>query len=162
MDLKITRFTACGLTADRLDRLDQLDRLDARDARDALDRREAADAADAKRLRLDPLDVSQEKEDEAAARLLLDHLMRECGQAHLVAGWAEPLDATRALSADERRLLKQLQGLQRSVAGGVAGYVTRAKKLLEDSRVGRNPLAGYAPSVPTGLTLEFGGASFLE
>jgi UDP-sugar pyrophosphorylase len=157
---QVSRATESGLTEDRLERLERLDRLDARNARDARDRREAAEAADARRVRLDGMDAAEAKDEEAAARALLGRLVDECGQAHLLSGWDEPFDATRALSADERRLLAQLRRLDRTVAGGLAGYIGRARTLLEDSRLGRNPLEGYAPSIPTGIALDFGGAEF--
>lgn len=159
--MHVTRATACGLTEDRLERLERLDRLDARDACDARDRREAVEAAEARSARLDGLCAAEAKDQEAVARALLVRLVNECGQAHLVSGWPEPLDATRPFSADERRLLAQLVRLDRTVPGGLAGYIGRARTLLEDSRLGRNPLEGYAPSIPTGLTLDFGGADFV-
>lgn len=151
----ISVSASSGLTEDQLDRLAGLERLDALDRRD---RRDACAAAEAAAVRLGRLDRLDSFDAEAQGRALLKRLVDECGQEHLVSGW--PRD--RAASADERRLQSQLLALHRSLAGGLDGYVCRARELLEASRLGRNPLDGYRPSLPVGETLDFGRGAFLK
>ena len=45
-------------------------------------------------------------------------------------------------------------------AGGIVQYIKNARKLLEESRVGANPLDGYTPEVPSGESLDFGSDAF--
>eukprot|EP00315_Gephyrocapsa_oceanica_P009962 CAMPEP_0185290268 /NCGR_PEP_ID=MMETSP1363-20130426/4462_1 /TAXON_ID=38817 /ORGANISM="Gephyrocapsa oceanica, Strain RCC1303" /LENGTH=665 /DNA_ID=CAMNT_0027886247 /DNA_START=17 /DNA_END=2014 /DNA_ORIENTATION=- len=152
---EISVSASSGLTEDQLDRLARLERLDALDRRD---RRDACAAAEAAAVRLGRLDRLDSFDAEAQGRALLKRLVDECGQDHLVSRW--PRD--RAASADERRLQSQLLALHRSLAGGLDGYVCRARELLEASRLGRNPLDGYRPSLPVGETLDFGRGAFLK
>ena len=81
----------------------------------------------------------------------------ELGQGHLIQGWTE-----QTLQSDKVRFLQQLQQVDSSYPGGVKSYVKNAKVLLAESKAGLNPLEGWAPAVPSGATMEFGSADFLE
>ena len=77
----------------------------------------------------------------------------ELGQGHLLEG----------LSGDKKAsLLAQAEELNSQLPGGLEGYVTSARKLLQDSKDGVNPFQGYTPSVPTGQTLEPNSEEFLK
>ena len=52
--------------------------------------------------------------------------------------------------------------LDGSYPGGLPAYVATARKLLADSRDGRNPFEGYSPSVPQGVGLDFASDQFVE
>ena len=67
-----------------------------------------------------------------------------------------------APSHGRRRLLLQLQALDASITGGLVAYVRRAAALLKDSEEGKNPLEGYAPSIPAGHQLELGSPEFVK
>jgi len=79
------------------------------------------------------------------------------GQEHLVESWQPGED-----EEDKRRLLLQLQALDASITGGLVAYVRRAAALLKDSEEGKNPLEGYAPSIPAGHQLELGSPEFVK
>lgn len=81
--------------------------------------------------------------------------LSELGQSHLFEGWG-------SLSAEGRTAVaEQLESLDKAYNnGGLAGYISNAKKLLENSRKGVNPLDGWAPSVPAGETFELGTDSY--
>lgn len=74
-------------------------------------------------------------------------LLTEHGQSHLFA---------HAKTGDDfRSLLTQLREADAVLApGGLGAYISRAKKLLLDSKAGVNPLAGCEVSVPSGLVLD--------
>jgi hypothetical protein len=101
---------------------------------------------------------------------LYDELVNDLGQAHLFLGVleedaqdADPSSSSRSVESAFQSLLKQLHDLDQGYTdGGLAGYVRNAKKLLEDSRLGVNPLSGWVPSVPDGQVLEVGSAKFNE
>jgi UDP-sugar pyrophosphorylase len=98
---------------------------------------------------------------------LYDDMVNELGQAHLFASFLEdvledPSSSSRSAESFQS-LLKQLHDLDQGYTdGGLAGYVRNAKKLLEDSRLGVNPLSGWVPSVPDGQVLEVGSDKFNE
>ncbi|KAL6747103.1 nucleotide-diphospho-sugar transferase [Haematococcus lacustris] len=80
------------------------------------------------------------------------------GQGHLFAAWPAPGSA----DSEKVALVAQLQALQASYPGGLPAYITNARKLLQDSKEGRNPFEGYTPSVPVGQRLDFASPEFLE
>jgi UDP-sugar pyrophosphorylase len=41
-------------------------------------------------------------------------------------------------------------------------YIHNARRLLADSKAGKNPFDGYTPSVPTGERLTFGDKEFMK
>lgn len=66
-------------------------------------------------------------------------------------------------SKTQRQFLKQLEELDDSYAdGGLLGYIHNARKLLENSSKGVNPLEGWVPSVPTGENFEIGTKQYEE
>lgn len=73
----------------------------------------------------------------------------EMGQRHLFDGW----DAPGVNNHRKIALLKQLRDLDNSIIGGIEGYLSRARSLLQASSEGVNPLAGWRPEVPMGVTL---------
>lgn len=79
----------------------------------------------------------------------------ELGQAHLFKDWPTGDDGDTS-PAVKRRFVEQLERLDNSYPTGLIGYVNNARKLLEKSRKGINPLKGWVPSVPKGKSLELG------
>ncbi|CAL5221642.1 g3868 [Coccomyxa viridis] len=90
-------------------------------------------------------------------RELVQQLL-ELGQEHLFAHWPAPGDS------DDRKmaLVNQLKQLDANYPGGLQKYVTNAKRLLEESKSGKNAFEGYVPSVPEGEKLDFGSKEFRE
>jgi UDP-sugar pyrophosphorylase len=72
------------------------------------------------------------------------------GQSHLFSGWPEPGN----FDEDKKRLMAQAIDLEKKCPGGIEGYCSRARDLLEASRKGTNPYQGFKPSVPLGQNLE--------
>jgi hypothetical protein len=54
------------------------------------------------------------------------------GQSHLFSAWPAPGTS----DAQKKKLVTQLVALNRSYHGGLAAYVTNARKLLQDSKEG--------------------------
>lgn len=71
------------------------------------------------------------------------------GQQHLFASW----DAPGVNNDLKLQLLAQLRALDQ-MAGGLEGYITRAKGLLKASRDLQNPFEGWTATIPTGIALE--------
>ena len=74
--------------------------------------------------------------------------MVACGQAHLFSEWPAP-----GIKDSEKRAM--VQGMiesDRLYGGGIEQYVKNAKELLAASKAGTNPLEGYSPSIPVGVT----------
>ena len=95
--------------------------------------------------------------EDARAQALVSELAEKHGQAHLAAGWSAEREE------DQRRLERQLLALHASLpAGGLPGYIGRARELLRASREGTARLSGYTPSVPSGHALQLGSADFLS
>ena len=63
---------------------------------------------------------------------------------------------------EKKRLLAQLQHLDKNYVGGLPSYIKNARKLLEDSRDGKNPFDGFVPAVPEGQRLDYGSTQFQE
>jgi len=87
----------------------------------------------------------------------------QLGQSHLFRNWTTPPtdnddDNAARSTRNQRRLVAQLMALDAtySSGGGLVGYVTNARRLLDESRQGVNPLEGWIPSVPQGQTFELG------
>ncbi|XP_008798136.1 UDP-sugar pyrophosphorylase [Phoenix dactylifera] len=78
------------------------------------------------------------------------------GQSHLFDHWPD-------LGVDDDKkkgFLKQVALLNSSYPGGLVQYIQNARKLLADSKAGKNPYDGFTPSVPSGEVLTFGDDSF--
>ena len=95
--------------------------------------------------------------DDAERALLEDLCSAEFGQSHLLDAYTEGGDAEKL-----RELSKQLLKLNGGYTGGLKSYITKAKKLLLDSKNGVNPLDGWAPSVPQGESFELGTDKYVE
>ena len=102
--------------------------------------------------------MPSQKEFEKSLLVLSDSQRELCtrlnssGQSHLFAGFTKG-----SSPAVRRQLASQLEALDKEYPdGGLLGYITNAKKLLEGSRKGENPLEGWVPSVPKGKTFELG------
>lgn len=80
--------------------------------------------------------------------LVLDLTSEEFGQSHMFDKWKN----------DEsiKELGDQLEQLDAAYPGGLRQYIVKAKKLLEDSKKGLNPLDGWSPSVPEGEAFQLG------
>jgi UDP-sugar pyrophosphorylase len=81
--------------------------------------------------------------------LLKDLCSDELGQSHLLDGYRK------TASIDGiRQLANQLTKLNDSYPGGLRGYILTARKLLQDSKDGVNPLEGFSPAIPEGEKFE--------
>eukprot|EP01063_Lacrimia_lanifica_P017491 TRINITY_DN2456_c0_g1_i1.p1 TRINITY_DN2456_c0_g1~~TRINITY_DN2456_c0_g1_i1.p1 ORF type:complete len:575 (+),score=157.73 TRINITY_DN2456_c0_g1_i1:57-1781(+) len=89
---------------------------------------------------------------ECAAGLIA---LEGAGQQALLASFAKGKDVKK-----QKRLLRQAAALEKSYPGGLKVYVANAKKLLEDSAKGVNPLDGCKPSVPEGMVLYRSGDQY--
>eukprot|EP00252_Welwitschia_mirabilis_P014024 TRINITY_DN31047_c0_g1_i1.p1 TRINITY_DN31047_c0_g1~~TRINITY_DN31047_c0_g1_i1.p1 ORF type:complete len:631 (+),score=128.57 TRINITY_DN31047_c0_g1_i1:247-2139(+) len=88
----------------------------------------------------------------------LARMLIEEGQEHLFAHWPE-------LGIDDekkRDFFEQVEKLDASYPGGLRSYIHNARKLLADSKAGKNPFDGFTPSVPTGETLPYGDENFVK
>ncbi|KAF6133923.1 hypothetical protein GIB67_040687 [Kingdonia uniflora] len=85
-------------------------------------------------------------------------MLLEMGQTHLFEVWSE-------LGVDDQEkkgFFQQVTKLNKSYPKGLAAYIQNARRLLADSKEGRNPFDGFKPSVPSGETLKFGDTKFDE
>jgi hypothetical protein len=73
-------------------------------------------------------------------------------QTHLFESWADP----NTTDEMKKQLVSQLDDLNSSYPGSLAAYISNARKLLDDSKKGVNPLEGWKPTVPTGQAFEIG------
>ncbi|XP_028757612.1 UDP-sugar pyrophosphorylase [Neltuma alba] len=88
----------------------------------------------------------------------LAKMLLEMGQSHLFEHWAEP-----GVDDDQKKaLFGQVARLNSSYPGGLASYIKNARRLLADSKAGKNPYDGFTPSVPTGETLTFADENFIN
>jgi UDP-sugar pyrophosphorylase len=88
-------------------------------------------------------------------------------QPHLLDAFSKDQDTTKTntkpkLQLQLQSLAKQLFNLNKAYPGGLAGYIQKAKKLLQDSKDGVNPLDGWFPSVPEGEKFDLGTAKYGE
>jgi len=67
-----------------------------------------------------------------------------------------------ASEEDKDLLAEQVVELDSDFPGGLAEYCERAKALLYNSKMGRNPFEGFVPSVPTGIKVETNSKDFHE
>ena len=78
-------------------------------------------------------------------------------QSHIFASWADEAVSDSSKVA----LISQLERMDQSYpSGGLAGYISNAKKLLLSSCKGENPLQGWKPEVPIGENLQLGTEDF--
>ncbi|RYG63773.1 hypothetical protein EON64_15270, partial [archaeon] len=70
------------------------------------------------------------------------------GQQHLFDHWDPPGVNDEA----KRNIIEKLHSMEKSMIGGIVGYIHRARKLLKDSD--KNPFEGWRPEVPEGIYLQ--------
>ena len=82
----------------------------------------------------------------------LASLLLSLGQQHLFSTWEKPSKNDEL----KHQFFRQVKELHESynVPGGLAAYISNARKLLQSAKDGENPLAGWTPEVPTGINLE--------
>jgi UDP-sugar pyrophosphorylase len=81
--------------------------------------------------------------------LLKDLCTDELGQSHLLDGYRE--DPTSKTSTEGiQQLCAQLIKLNDGYPGGLSSYIQNAKRLLQGSKDGVNPLKGFVPAIPEG------------
>ncbi len=73
----------------------------------------------------------------------------ENGQAHLFADWDEPGTNDEAKTA----FLDSLEKIDGNYPGGLASYITNARKLLAEAKAGANPFEGFVPEQPNKVDL---------
>ncbi|KAK9096213.1 hypothetical protein Sjap_021710 [Stephania japonica] len=87
----------------------------------------------------------------------LAQMLLDMGQSHLFEHWPEP-----GVDDEEKKsFFNQANLLNSSYPGGLASYIQNARKLLTDSKAGKNPFEGFTPSVPSGEVLNFGDDEFV-
>lgn len=89
-------------------------------------------------------------------RAMVELLLQE-GQEHLFQHWQAGQNEKSKI-----KFLNQVEKLNDNYPGGLVAYIHNARKLLADSKVGRNPFDGYTPSVPTGEQLNYGDDEFMK
>ncbi|XP_020108847.1 UDP-sugar pyrophosphorylase isoform X1 [Ananas comosus] len=87
------------------------------------------------------------------AKILLNE-----GQSHLFNHWPDP----GAEDEKKKGFFDQVARLNSSYPGGLKAYIQNARKLLADSKAGKNPYDGFTPSVPSGEVLTFGDDNFIK
>ncbi|KAH3757920.1 UDP-sugar pyrophosphorylase [Pelomyxa schiedti] len=80
-------------------------------------------------------------------------------QAQLFANWEPP-----GTNDDKKhKFFEQIKLLDTGYPQGLKQYIANAKKLLEQSRIGANPLEGYSANVPpNGKNLKYGDPEFIR
>jgi UDP-sugar pyrophosphorylase len=95
--------------------------------------------------------------DESHQQLVRD-LIVELGQGHLFASFSQQEDDNNNDKNKSNKKLgqfvEQLVEIDKSYSGGLRRYISNARKLLEQSQLGVNPLEGWIPSIPSGQTLQ--------
>lgn len=87
-------------------------------------------------------------------KVLLTQLYCELGQQHL---FTEESFGAGVAPALRRQLACQLEEIDQEYQdGGLEGYIRNAKRLLQASKDGVNPLEGWKPNVPRGATFQLG------
>ncbi|KAI2496873.1 UTP--glucose-1-phosphate uridylyltransferase [Fragilaria crotonensis] len=83
----------------------------------------------------------------------------ELMQSHLFEHWGTSGDASPGM---KRLFVEQLEALDEAYPTGLAGYIENARELLEKSKNGENPLEGWKPSIPKGLSFEIGTEAYKQ
>jgi hypothetical protein len=91
------------------------------------------------------------------------------GQEHLFEGWSTTITEeekeadVEMMTTKKKEMMEQLEALDQSYPdGGLKGYLTNARVLLDKSRRGINPLDGWTPSIPQGETFHLGTSHYDE
>lgn len=83
-------------------------------------------------------------------------ILRECGQTALIKRFEEATEEERDMLAE------QVVELDSDFPGGLSEYCERARALLYNSKLGKNPFDGFVPSIPTGINVETNSKEFHE
>jgi UDP-sugar pyrophosphorylase len=89
-------------------------------------------------------DLSQDKNHQEMIGELLAN-----GQGHLFADWDAPGTNDEAKAA----FLTSLMRINDSYPGGLTGYISNARKLLAEAKIGANPFEGFVPHQPDKVDL---------
>lgn len=81
----------------------------------------------------------------------------EFGQDHLI-----PEDATGVNSSQTKVVIEQLMKVDETYPGGLLAYLTNSRRLLRESKEGKNPYDGFSPKVPLVERLSPGEPTFAE
>jgi UDP-sugar pyrophosphorylase len=100
-----------------------------------------------------PMNTDQFTQDEQS---LITTLL-DAGQEHLFAEWDNYDDL-----AAKQRFLSELAVVEASYPGGIAAYVTNARALLADARIGANPYDGFVPEQPDVVDLSSLNATYCD
>ncbi|KAJ4950375.1 hypothetical protein NE237_027207 [Protea cynaroides] len=87
------------------------------------------------------------------AKMLLD-----MGQTHLFEHWPEAGNDDK----EKKGFFDQVARLNASYPNGLSVYIQNARRLLADSKAGKNPFDGFTPSVPSGEILTYGDDNFVN
>eukprot|EP01039_Chlorochromonas_danica_P004185 gene4185-4598_t len=80
-------------------------------------------------------------------RKLAIALVEEGQQGHLFMAWDSP-----GVNDDKKHeMMNDLHAMEKSMVGGMIGYLKRARQLLENTNL--NPFEGWTPSLPHGVSL---------
>eukprot|EP01025_Chloroclados_australasicus_P016145 TRINITY_DN1797_c0_g1_i1.p1 TRINITY_DN1797_c0_g1~~TRINITY_DN1797_c0_g1_i1.p1 ORF type:complete len:618 (+),score=92.59 TRINITY_DN1797_c0_g1_i1:128-1981(+) len=94
----------------------------------------------------------------AKEQQLIKVLLEE-DQAHLFKGWSQPGQDDQ----QKKEMIQQLVTLDQGYPeGGLKAYIQNARRLLAESKEGKNPFEGFTPSVPKGIKLNFGDSDFVK
>ena len=77
-------------------------------------------------------------------------LLLQLDQHHLFKDW-EPSTVN---DRTKLNFLKQVSNLNKSYPGGLRSYIEQSRALLKSAQNGENPLDGWRPEIPTGVSLE--------
>jgi len=89
---------------------------------------------------------------------VLAQLLLQQQQHHLFVGWDRP-----GLNDEKKHhFFEQVMQLHKTYSGGLHSYLNKARVLLRDAAAGVNPLEGWSPQVPLGVSLVPGTPQFLE
>lgn len=84
----------------------------------------------------------------------------EAGQSHLFESWSVDNNDTADVDEKKKAMLSKLAAVDSSYPTGLAGYISNARALLDQSRRGVNPLEGWSPAVPVGKSFSVGTSDF--
>lgn len=104
---------------------------------------------------------------ESQQALAISLCSKEANQVHLFEKWPAPSKvlspSAEATNKVKLRMMEKLERMNEAYpAGGLLGYISNARDLLEKSRSGVNPLDGWSPNVPQGQSFELGTSDFDE
>jgi UDP-sugar pyrophosphorylase len=85
--------------------------------------------------------------------VIMTNTLLELGQEHLFANWNESPE----FNSRKKSFFQQIKAIHESylpLQGGIKAYITTAKKLLHNAKCGINPMDGWRPDIPSGVSLQ--------